>query len=295
VTVSDDTEDLMGAFRNGPHAHAAVPAPASDAAAAVAASASAAAATAGAGRRAAGPSAMRIVWIYPDLLSTYGDQGNALILAHRAAARGHTVERVNVRSDQPVPSDADVYLIGGGEDRPQRLAAERLRRDPGLVRAADRGAAILAVCAGFQLMGHSFYDEQEGVLPGLGLIDVTSHRGEVRCVGEVLADADPVLTVGGAKLPPLTGFENHMGTTRLGTGVRPLGTVRLGNGNGAGAGTDGAHAGKIAGTYLHGPVLARNPALADLVLGWVDGAAASPVDDTWHLKLRTERLAAVGG
>ena len=273
--MSEETDDLMGAFRNGPRAHS--PAPAAEARAA-----------------AAGPSALRIVWIYPDLLSTYGDQGNALILAYRAAARGHQVERIDVRSDQAVPADADVYLIGGGEDRPQRLAAERLRRDPGLARAADRGAAVLAVCAGFQLMGHSFYDEQEGELPGLGLIDVSSHRGEVRCVGEVLADPDPTLTVGGAKLPPLTGFENHMGTTRLGAGVRPLGTVRLGNGNGAGAGTDGAHAGKIAGTYLHGPVLARNPALADLVLGWVDGGGATPADDAWHLKLRAERLAAVG-
>ncbi len=243
----------------------------------------------------AGPSALRIVWIYPDLLSTYGDQGNALILAYRAAARGHRVERIDVRSDQALPADGDVYLIGGGEDRPQRLAAERLRKDQALVRAAERGAAILAVCAGFQLMGHSFHDEQEGVLPGLGLLDVTSHRGQTRCVGEVLADADPALTVGGAPLPPLTGFENHMGTTRLGAGVRPLGTVRVGNGNGAGAGTDGAHAGKIAGTYLHGPVLARNPALADLVLGWVDGnPGPSPVDETWHLKLRAERLAAVG-
>jgi CobQ-like glutamine amidotransferase family enzyme len=243
---------------------------------------------------AAGASALRIVWIYPDLLSTYGDQGNALILAYRAAARGHRVERIDVRSDQAVPVDADVYLIGGGEDRPQRLAAERLRRDPGLGRAADRGAAILAVCAGFQLLGHTFYDEQEGVLPGLGLIDVTSHRGSVRCVGEVVADADPTLTAGGTSLPPLTGFENHMGTTLLGDGVRPLGTVRVGNGNGAASGVDGAHVGKIAGTYLHGPVLARNPALADLLLGWADGRTGpSPVDDTWHLKLRTERLAAV--
>lgn len=240
-------------------------------------------------------SALRIVWIYPDLLSTYGDQGNALILAYRAAARGHRVERVDVRSDQPVPEQGDVYLIGGGEDRPQRLAAERLRRDRGLTRAAQRGAAVLAVCAGFQLMGHSFHDEQEGVLPGLGLIDVTSHRGTVRCVGEVVADPDPQLTVGGAGLGRLTGFENHMGTTLLGEGVRPLGTVRTGNGNGAGTGVDGAHTGKIAGTYLHGPVLARNPALADLVLSWADGRdAASPVDDGWHQRLRKERLAAVG-
>ncbi|MBS2966118.1 glutamine amidotransferase [Actinocrinis puniceicyclus] len=238
---------------------------------------------------------MRIVWIYPDLLSTYGDQGNALILEYRAAARGHRVERVDVRSDQAVPEQGDIYLIGGGEDRPQRLAAERLRRDPGLTRAAGRGAAVLAVCAGFQLMGHTFYDEQEGVLPGLGLIDVTSHRGSVRCVGEVVADSDPQLAVGGAGLGPLTGFENHMGTTLLGQGVRPLGTVRVGNGNGAGAGTDGAHAGTIAGTYLHGPVLARNPALADLILSWADGdSAPSPVDERWHQRLRKERLAAVG-
>jgi lipid II isoglutaminyl synthase (glutamine-hydrolysing) len=243
----------------------------------------------------AGDSALRIVWIYPDLLSTYGDQGNALILAYRAAARGHAVERVDVRSDQPIPQQGDIYLIGGGEDRPQRLAAERLRKDPGLTRATERGAAVLAVCAGFQLMGHTFYDEQEGVLPALGLIDVTSHRGSVRCVGEVVADADPQLMVGGLGLGTLTGFENHMGTTHLGEGVRPLGTVRVGNGNGAGAGTDGAHTGKIAGTYLHGPVLARNPALADLVLSWADGnPAASPVDDVWHLRLRKERLAAVG-
>jgi len=243
-----------------------------------------------------GESALRIVWIYPDLLSTYGDQGNALILAYRAAARGHRVERIDVRSDQAVPADADVYLIGGGEDRPQRLAAERLRRDAGLKHAVERGAAVLAVCAGFQLMGHTFYDEQEGILPALGLLDVTSHRGSVRCVGEVVADADPQLRVGQTPLPALTGFENHMGTTLLGEGVRPLGTVRIGNGNGAGSGTDGAHAGKIVGTYLHGPVLARNPALADLVLGWADGnPGPSPVDDGWHLRLRGERLVAVGG
>ena len=242
-----------------------------------------------------GFSALRIVWIYPDLLSTYGDQGNALILAYRAEARGHRVQRIDVRSDQAVPAEGDVYVIGGGEDRPQRLAAERLRRDGGLGRAVERGAVVLAVCAGFQLLGHAFYDEQEGVLPGLGLIDVTSHRGSVRCVGEVVADADPHLAVGGKPLPALTGFENHMGTTLLGAGVRPLGTVRVGNGNGAGAGTDGAYTGKIAGTYLNGPVLARNPAFADLLLGWADGnPAASPVNDTWALRLRGERLTAVG-
>ena len=244
----------------------------------------------------AASSAVRIVWIYPDLLSTYGDQGNALIMAYRARLRGHEVEQLNVRSDQPLPVQGDVYLIGGGEDRPQRLAAERLRRDDGLRRAVEGGAAVLSVCAGFQLLGESFHDDEKGMLPGLGLLDVTSGRGTVRCVGEVVSDPDPVLTVGGKPLPRLTGFENHMGTTVVGPAAKPLATVRIGNGNGAGAGADGAHQGRIVGTYLHGPVLARNPALADLLLGWVDGnPAATPADDGWHERLRAERLTAVGG
>jgi CobQ-like glutamine amidotransferase family enzyme len=243
----------------------------------------------------AASSALRIVWIYPDLLSTYGDQGNALIMAYRARLRGHEVEQLNVRSDQPLPAQGDVYLIGGGEDRPQRLAAERLGRDDGLRRAVEGGAAVLSVCAGFQLLGESFHDDELGTLPGLGLLDVTSERGTVRCVGEVVSEPDPVLTVGGKPLPRLTGFENHMGTTIVGAAARPLATVRTGNGNGAGTGVDGAHQGRIVGTYLHGPVLARNPALADLLLGWVDGdAAPTPADDSWHDRLRAERLAAVG-
>ena len=242
-----------------------------------------------------GPSALRIVWIYPDLLSTYGDQGNALIMSYRARLRGHEVEQVNVRSDQPLPVQGDIYLIGGGEDRPQRLAAERLRKDDGLQRAVEGGAAVLSVCAGFQLLGHSFYDDEQGTLPGLGLLDVTSSRGTVRCVGEVVSEPDSRLTVGGRPLPRLTGFENHMGTTAVGPDAKPLAAVRTGNGNGAGTGVDGAYAGRIVGTYLHGPVLARNPALADLLLGWVDGdPEPTKADDGWHEKLRAERLAAVG-
>ena len=236
-------------------------------------------------------SAIRIVWIYPDLLSTYGDQGNALIMAYRAKARGHAVERIDVRSDQPVPADADVYLIGGGEDRPQRLAAERLRKDPGLGKAVDRGAAVLAVCAGFQILGHTFIDDRDEAEPGLGLLDVSSHRGTVRCVGEVASAPDAQLKLGGAMLPTFTGFENHMGTTALGPQARALGATSLGHGNGPGTGTEGGWHGKIIGTYLHGPVLARNPAIADLLLSWVDGRdEPTAIDDTWPTKLRAERL-----
>jgi lipid II isoglutaminyl synthase (glutamine-hydrolysing) len=232
-------------------------------------------------------STLRIVWIYPDLLSTYGDRGNLLILARRAAARGLDVETLEVRSDQPLPSSADIYLIGGGEDGPQALAAQRLAADGGLRRAVDRGAAVLAVCAGYQLFGTSFL-AKGAECAGLGLLDISSDRGPTRAVGEVRGDIDPRLG-----LPPLTGFENHGGRTHLGSGVTPLAAVTAGIGNDGQ--TEGAWHGKILGTYAHGPALARNPALADLLLKWATGAdTLNPLDDTWAERLRNERLAAAG-
>jgi lipid II isoglutaminyl synthase (glutamine-hydrolysing) len=230
--------------------------------------------------------ALRIVWIYPDLLSTYGDQGNVLILEQRAQRRGIPVETVHVRSADPVPEGGDIYLIGGGEDRPQILAAERLRRDGGLQRAIARGASLLAVCAGYQIMGTTFGGEEGQPVDGIGLIDIASGRGEGRAVGELAGETDSALG-----LPTLTGFENHMGVTRLGSGVRPLARTTVGTGNGDG--TEGCYTGKIIGTYLHGPALARNPGLADLLLTWAVGAQLPPIDDSWFERLREERLAAV--
>jgi CobQ-like glutamine amidotransferase family enzyme len=232
-------------------------------------------------------STLRIVWIYPDLLSTYGDRGNLLILARRAALRGVPVETYQVRSDQPMPSTADIYLIGGGEDGPQALAAQRLITDGGLHRAVNQGAAVLAVCAGYQLFGSSFF-AKGARCAGLELLDITSDRGETRAVGEVRGDVDPRLG-----LPPLTGFENHGGRTHLGPGVAPLAHVTAGIGNDGQ--TEGAWHGKILGTYAHGPALARNPAIADLLLRWATGAdSLGALDDTWPDKLRAERLAAAG-
>ncbi|MEO3854660.1 glutamine amidotransferase [Acrocarpospora macrocephala] len=230
-------------------------------------------------------SSLRIVWIYPDLLSTYGDQGNVLVLEQRARRRGIPVETVHVRSSDQVPEQGDIYLIGGGEDRPQILGAERLRRDGGLHRAIERGAALLAVCAGYQIMGSVFGGEEGQPVPGIGLLDISSSRGERRSVGELAADVDPELGV-----PTLTGFENHMGVTHLGPGVKPLSKTIVGTGNGDG--TEGCHAGKIIGTYLHGPALARNPGLADLLLRWAVGPLPT-MDDTWYDRLRQERLSAV--
>jgi lipid II isoglutaminyl synthase (glutamine-hydrolysing) len=232
-------------------------------------------------------STLRIVWIYPDLLSTYGDRGNMLILARRAELRGIEVETFAVRSDQTMPASADIYLIGGGEDGPQALAAQRLIADGGLHRAVSQGAAVLAVCAGYQLLGSSFF-AKGARCAGLELLDITSDRGESRAVGELRGDVDPRL-----RLPPLSGFENHGGRTHLGPGVSPLARVTAGIGNDGH--TEGAWRGKILGTYSHGPALARNPAIADLLLRWAIGAdSLAPLDDTWPDRLRAERLAAAG-
>ncbi|MFE3454836.1 type 1 glutamine amidotransferase [Nonomuraea sp. NPDC059194] len=231
-------------------------------------------------------SALRLVWIYPDLLSTYGDQGNVLVLEQRARKRGIAVETIHVRSSDPVPDSGDIYLIGGGEDRPQILAAQRLRKDGGLHRAIARGAAMLAVCAGYQIMGSTFGGEEGQPVDGIGLLDIASSRGPARAVGELVAEVDTALN-----LPTLTGFENHMGVTHLGPGVKPLSRTLAGVGNGDGF--EGCYAGHVIGTYLHGPALARNPALADLLLGWATGGPLSPIDDGWYDRLRKERLDAV--
>jgi len=236
-----------------------------------------------------GPSAVRLVWIYPDLLSTYGDRGNLLVLARRARLRGLPVEIAEVNSDQQVPAGGDIYLLGGGEDLPQILAARRLRAGGGLSDAVNRGAVVFAVCAGYQIVGTEFGGVEGEPVPGLGLLDISSGRGERRGVGEITADVDPVLGV-----QRLTGFENHQGVTRRGPAAKPLATVLTGVGNGDG--TEGAYAGRVLGTYLHGPALVRNPSLADLLLTWVAGTLPpiDPRQEELVQVLRRDRLAAQG-
>lgn len=232
---------------------------------------------------------LRLVWVYPDLLSTYGDRGNALVLERRARLRGLPVEVTEVNSDQPVPRDGDLYLMGGGEDLPQTLATRRLLADGGLHAAADRGAVVFAVCAGYQMLGTEFGGADDAAVQGLGLLDIRSGRGERRAVGEIVADVDPELNV-----DKLTGFENHQGVTRLGPGVRPLARTTVGTGNGGGDGTEGAYSGRVLGTYLHGPALVRNPGLADLLLSWAAGPLPPfpPEAEKLARQLRDERLAA---
>ena len=237
-------------------------------------------------------SRLRLISIYPVLLGTYGDGGNLRVLTVRARARGIEVESIELDAGVPVPDDADLYLLGGGEDDAQVAAARALRADGGLHRAAAKGATVLGVCAGYQLLGSVFPGHDGVPEPGLGLLDVTTDRLPTRAVGELLATP---YTAGLSE--PLTGYENHAGATHLGADAQPLARVEVGIGNGtstAGAPTsEGAVQGHLLGTYLHGPGLARNPELADLLLSWVVGAALEPWPQPDVDALRAERLAAV--
>ena len=231
-------------------------------------------------------SAVRVALLYPELLGTYGDRGNARVLVQRLAWRGVAVELVEAPWGEPAPASCDVYVLGGGEDSPQASAAAALIAEGAVHRAVEGGAAVLGVCAGFQILGHSFFGPDGAARPGLGLIDATTaRRAQPRIVGEILVEANP--EVG---LPALSGYENHAGLTDLGPGATALGRVEVGVGNGDG--TEGALQGRVVGTYLHGPALARNPALADLILSWFAGEL-EPLDDSEISDLREERRAFV--
>jgi len=206
---------------------------------------------------------LRICHLYPDLLNLYGDRGNLMALSARARWRGIEL-RVDERGlHDPVPLGGhDLYFLGGGEDRQQRLAAEDLRESKGdaLGDAAARGAVVLAVCGGYQLLGRYYRPAEGEDLVGLGLLDLTTeHPGPAarRLIGNIVVRS-PLL--GGATL---VGFENHGGRTRLGPSVQPLGVVLSGYGNNGEDRTEGAVSGHVYGTYLHGPLLPKNPVLTD--------------------------------
>lgn len=238
--------------------------------------------------------ALSIVHLYPTLLGLYGDRGNALVLAARAEARGLAVELITVDPGEAVPQLADIYLVGGGEDGAQTTATELLRTDGGLAVATERNAVVLAICAGLQVLGTQFA-AAGGSVAGLGIVDAVTTAGARRAVGELLVESDEL------PVPTLTGFENHTGRTALGPGVQALGRVAHGIGNGVPVEggrdpvvtVDGFVQGHLVGTYLHGPVLARNPTLADLLLQWATGVDPTPLDDHAADELRRERLAAV--
>jgi CobQ-like glutamine amidotransferase family enzyme len=199
--------------------------------------------------------------LYPDYLNIYADRGNIAVLAERARARGHELEVVAIGLGETVPVDrVDLFYVGGGQDREQALvAADLITKGEALGKAVDAGVAFLAVCGGYQLLGR-FYRDRAGVeLPGVGLLPLHTVAGDRRLIGDVLLDCEWAGRT-------LAGFENHAGRTYLDQGAEPLGRVLAGFGNDGSSGYEGCRAGRVYGTYLHGPLLPRNPWFADRLL-----------------------------
>jgi lipid II isoglutaminyl synthase (glutamine-hydrolysing) len=231
-------------------------------------------------------SSVRIGLVLPDVMGTYGDGGNSVVLRKRLQLRGFDAEIVEITLDDPVPAELDLYTLGGAEDYAQRLATKHLIRYPGLQQAVSRGAPVLAICAAIQVLGHWYETSSGERVDGVGLLDVTTSPQPERTIGEVVSH--PLLPELSDRL---TGFENHRGGTTLGPDAQPLARVVSGAGNRDGDGYDGAVQGSVVATYLHGPCLARNPHLADLLLSRVVGDLA-PLEIDEVAQLRTERLAA---
>ena len=246
-------------------------------------------------------SALRIGVLLPEVLGTYADGGNALVLAERARRRGIDARIEYVGVGDAIPDDLDIYTLGGGEDAAQELAVETFTADSGLKRAVEAGRPLLAICASLQILGHWYKDARNRKVSGLGLLDLTTLPQGKRSIGELVVQPE----IEGLS-EPLTGFENHGGGSRLGPLARPLGRVLFGNGNSTlpadrqGAegdaqqsrAIDGAVQGSIIATYLHGPVLARNPQLADLLLERACGHELEPLEIPGVDELRKERLGA---
>ncbi|QLL07219.1 type 1 glutamine amidotransferase [Mycobacterium vicinigordonae] len=233
-----------------------------------------------------GFSKVRIGLVLPDVMGTYGDGGNAVVLRQRLLLRGIPAEIVEITLADPVPDSLDLYTLGGAEDYAQRLATRHLIRYPGLQKAAERGAPVLAICAAVQVLGRWYETSSGERVDGVGMLDATTSPQQHRTIGELVSK--PLLP---GLTQPLTGFENHRGGTVLGPAAGPLAAVTKGAGNRAGDGFDGVVQGSVVATYMHGPCLARNPELADLLLSQAVGELM-PLELPEVELLRRERLSA---
>ena len=202
--------------------------------------------------------------LYPDYLNIYADRGNMAVLAQRAAWRGIELEYRTITLGEPLRAgEHDLLYVGGGQDREQALVAPDLAaRKPELEEALEGGAALLAVCGGYQLLGRFYRDRSGAELPGVGVFDHHTVAGERRLIGDVLIECE--LAPGERRT--VAGFENHAGRTILDAHAEPLGRVVAGFGNDGESGFEGCRRGRALGTYLHGPLLPRNPWLADWLL-----------------------------
>jgi hypothetical protein len=205
---------------------------------------------------------IRVGHLYPEYLNIYADRGNIAVLAARAAARGHELDVTAIGLGEGVPNGIDLFYIGGGQDREQELVAPDL---------AAKGAALHEVCGGYQFLGRSYRDLAGVELPGIGLLPLYTVAGERRMIGDVLLDCAWAGET-------LAGFENHAGRTVLDEGAEPLGRVVSGFGNDGASGFEGCRSGRVYGTYLHGPLLPRNPWFADRILSDALGHAGGPPD-----------------
>lgn len=204
-----------------------------------------------------------VAHLYPDYLNIYADRGNIAVFRRRAALRGHSLEVTAVEPGDPLePSAFDLVYVGGGQDREQALVAPDLaRRGDDLLRAVETGTALLAVCGGYQLLGRGYRGRDGSSMPGAGLFPLETVAGERRLIGDVLLEVELDGTT-----TTVAGFENHAGRTLLDPGATALGRVIAGHGNDGTSGLEGCRVAAAIGTYLHGPLLPRNPALADWLL-----------------------------
>jgi CobQ-like glutamine amidotransferase family enzyme len=225
---------------------------------------------------------LRICALYPDLMNIYADRGNLLMLERRCAWRGIGFGVTAAGLGEPIDPDAhDLFYLGGGQDRDQRLCALDLvetKRDA-LHAAAERGAVVLGVCGGFQLLGHR-YELGSDAIGGLGLVDLETIRSTdgSRLIGNVAIEVQLDGEEGASRV--LAGFENHGGRTHLGAGEQPLGRVIKGHGNTGSSGFEGVRRDNVIGTYLHGPLLPKNAWFADWLIRTALGLdELDPLDD----------------
>jgi lipid II isoglutaminyl synthase (glutamine-hydrolysing) len=231
---------------------------------------------------------IRVAHLYPEYLNIYADRGNIAVLAQRAAWRGHELEVESIgMGDALEPGAHDLVYVGGGQDREQALVARDIAgKGESLREAAAGGAVFLAVCGGYQLLGR-FYKERSGAeLPGAGVLPLHTVAGDRRMIGDVLLDCELVP----GERRTLAGFENHAGRTFLEDGAQPLGRVVAGYGNDGSSGFEGCRAGRVVATYLHGPLLPRNPWLADWLLAEAIGhqTGETPAFEPLSDELETE-------
>lgn len=256
---------------------------------------------------------LQICFIAPELLGTYGDSGNGIVLCKRAQLHGFDAELIKCSFGDPLPSSADIYVLGGAEDTPKSVVVQYLKNCDNFSKVFDGSKPVLATCVSMQILGSSFENSAGETVSGLDVLDISTVSEKNRIVGELVSI--PILP---GLNDLMTGFENHASTTILGKDAKPLGIVVRGSGNGtlssdtdfmcqhvekvkkyldadcASYKFDGAVSGNILATYMHGPCLARNPELADWLISKATGCSLQPLDFGNVNDFRADRLKAVG-